>query len=210
MELNISLIRESFDAIKPHADEVLSSFYEVLFSNYPDAKELFAGTDMKKQRQSLAAALAYVIDGYDTSPALITKTVQKMGARHADYGTKPEHYSWVGSALLSTLAHYLDKNWTPELETEWTKLFTWIAQTMQEGSRDVAANSINSSPQEPVVKSLEEVAKDYAQAILRKSLLSELDESFRNLAREKVRAVLREALDQEAADLMSNTKRQVA
>jgi hypothetical protein len=45
MSLNVELLEQSFDKIKPLADEFGASFYEKLFTAHPELKPLFAKTD---------------------------------------------------------------------------------------------------------------------------------------------------------------------
>ena len=57
MSLQIELLESSFDQIKPRLDEFGASFYENLFTAYPQAKPLFAKTDLTKQQVKLTQAL---------------------------------------------------------------------------------------------------------------------------------------------------------
>ena len=40
MSLNVELLEQSFDKIKPRADEFAASFYEKLFTTHPELKPL--------------------------------------------------------------------------------------------------------------------------------------------------------------------------
>jgi hypothetical protein len=53
MSLNVELLEQSFEKIKPSADEFAASFYEKLFTAHPELKPLFATTDMAKQQKKL-------------------------------------------------------------------------------------------------------------------------------------------------------------
>jgi len=61
MSLNVELLEQSFERIKPCADEFVASFYERLFAAHPEVKPLFATTEMEKQRKMLLNALVLVV-----------------------------------------------------------------------------------------------------------------------------------------------------
>lgn len=60
----------------------------------------------------------------------------KMGARHLDYGTKPEHYPVVAGALLGAMAELARPIWTPQLEEDWTAAVNAIARVMLKGAEN--------------------------------------------------------------------------
>ena len=196
MSLNVKLIRESFGAIRPHVDEVLEKFYSTLFKKYPQAAPLFDKVDMEQQRKALAGSLAKVIDNLE-DPSFISPLLQKLGARHVAYGTQPEHFAWVGEALLSTLAYYFEAQWTEEMKEEWTKLYTIAAEQMQMGMKDTSLVQEN-RPQ----PTLPELALSYARTILEKAVSEEVNDQFMTTARSRAQETLKKALQHEADHLM--------
>ena len=62
MTLNVELLEQSFELVKPKADELVNSFYHNLFTDYPEAKPLFEHADMSKQKQMLKGALVLVVE----------------------------------------------------------------------------------------------------------------------------------------------------
>src|SRR5919205_569610 len=58
LTMNVTLLKESFGMITHQKDEFARSFYQRLFSYYPETRQLFAHTDMKRQGGSLMATLA--------------------------------------------------------------------------------------------------------------------------------------------------------
>jgi len=79
--------------------------------------------------QTIGAAVV----GLDDLPAL-TPIVQDLGVRHARYGVQPEHHDTVGEALLWTLGQGLGEEFTPEVRTAWTEVYTLLAQVMQDAA----------------------------------------------------------------------------
>jgi hemoglobin-like flavoprotein len=61
-----------------------------------------------------------------------------LGARHAGYGVKDQHYKVVGEALIWTLERGLADQFTPEVERAWVRVYLLLAATMQAGADEVA------------------------------------------------------------------------
>lgn len=53
MSLQVELLERSFEAIKPQADAFVASFYDHLFTAYPEAQSLFANAKMQEQQKKL-------------------------------------------------------------------------------------------------------------------------------------------------------------
>lgn len=134
MSLNVELLRASFQAVTPHAEELMETFYSLLFSRYPAVVPLFSGVDMKQQRGKLLASLGLVVKNCD-QPANLVEPLRVMGARHVSYGTRPEHYAAVGECLLAALAATAGPLWNKELEQAWSDAYQVVAGQMIEGAR---------------------------------------------------------------------------
>jgi NAD(P)H-flavin reductase len=68
--------------------------------------------------------------------------LQQVGRDHRRFGVQAEHFPAVGQALVSTLAHFLDEQWTDDLAKDWTEAFGVIAGVMT----DAAAQATETSP----------------------------------------------------------------
>lgn len=134
MSLNIEILEESFDCVKPHARDFASSFYANLFTDYPQVQPLFANTSMEQQYHKLMMSLAYVLENL-RHPQLWRDGLKSLGARHMDYGVIQTHYPMVGAALLKTLESYLGSRWTPEVKQAWADAYGAIVGLMLEGAR---------------------------------------------------------------------------
>ena len=133
MAQNIELLEQSFELVKPQADEFVASFYSNLFTDYPAAKPLFEHSDMTKQQQMLKGALVMVIENL-RKPEVLSRSLRGLGARHVQYGALPEHYPLVGNSLLKTLSQYAGDAWTPELKDAWTGAYGTITELMLDGA----------------------------------------------------------------------------
>ena len=133
MSLNVELLEQSFDKIKPRADEFAASFYENLFTTHPELKPLFAKTDMEKQQKKLISALVLVVENL-RSPEALGPVLKALGGRHIGYGVIPKYYRPVGDALLSAFEQSLQQDWTTEVKLAWTDAYRAITALMLKGA----------------------------------------------------------------------------
>ena len=151
MSLNVELLEQSFELVKPKADEFVGSFYNNLFTDYPAAKPLFEHSNMAKQQQMLKGALVMVIENL-RKPDVLSDALKGLGARHVKYGALPEHYPLVGNSLLKTLEQYAGSAWTFELKEAWAGAYGVITELMLEGAdyakEDVALENVPAPAEE--------------------------------------------------------------
>ena len=133
MSLQVELLEQSFDEIKPHANEFVGSFYENLFTANPEAQPLFDTTDMEAQKKKLLSSLVLVVENL-RKPDVLDGALRGLGARHVKYGALPEHYPLVGSALLTTFEQYLKEDWTPQVKQAWIDAYVAISDIMLDGA----------------------------------------------------------------------------
>ncbi len=132
MTLQIELLESSFQAIAPCGEAFVRTFYERLFTSFPQTRAFFASTDMKEQRKKLLGALALVIQNL-RKPEVLTSALQGLGQRHVVYGVRPEHYPIVGAVLLETFADVLGERWTPAYHDAWAEAYKVVCTIMLEG-----------------------------------------------------------------------------
>ncbi|MEG3841043.1 pentapeptide repeat-containing protein [Microcoleus sp. herbarium14] len=133
MSLNVELLEQSFEKVKPHADEFAASFYEKLFTTHPELKPLFTTTDMALQQKKLINALVLVVENI-RSPEALEPVLNALGGRHIGYGVIPKYYGPVGEALLSAFEQSLQQDWTPEVKLAWTDAYRAITALMLKGA----------------------------------------------------------------------------
>jgi len=134
MNLNITALEASFDHVAARGDELMDVFYARLFAVAPAVQPLFAGTDLRRQKAMLLAALVLLRRSLHDLEALTPK-LRELGARHVGYGARPEHYPVVGEVLIASLAQVAGDAWTTEHELAWTEAFGVVAGAMLDGAR---------------------------------------------------------------------------
>lgn len=142
--LQVELLEQSFEKVKPHAGEFAEAFYGNLFADYPAAQPLFANTDVKAQSKKLLASLVFVVENL-RSPGALTDALKGLGARHVKYGALPEHYPLVGNTLLKTFGQYLGADWTPETQQAWVDAYGVITEVMLDGA-DYSSDEVQLVP----------------------------------------------------------------
>lgn len=124
----IELVQASFDSVKANADAAADLFYDRLFSVTPELRAMFPA-DMTEQKKKLMDMLQVAIDNLHRVD-VVMPDIKEMGRRHKDYGVDVSQYALVGGALLWTLEQALGPEFTPEVKTAWTEIYTTLAGVM--------------------------------------------------------------------------------
>lgn len=140
----VHLIRKSFATLARHEHVAALIFYRRLFEIAPELRPIFKG-DIEEQSKKLLEMLAVLIAMLE-KPYGLELELKAMGARHAGYGVKDEHYAFVGAALLGMLAEALGENFTPEVRAAWTALYGAVEATMKAGAVEEMATKEIRSP----------------------------------------------------------------
>ncbi|HZO74641.1 MAG TPA: globin family protein [Ktedonobacteraceae bacterium] len=127
--MDAPLLKQSFEIIKPQQEAFADSFYQRLFTYYPETQKLFAHTDMKRQKSSLMATLATIVACVERGDNLMP-TLQKLGERHQRYGVMPDHYPLVGGVLLETFKEYIGPSFSIAMQDAWSRAFEIISSQM--------------------------------------------------------------------------------
>ena len=128
-ESEIIMIKRSWKVFREIDPAIIGDvFYSKLFSYNNGLRKMFP-RNMDQQYRKLIDMISTIIARLDKLDEL-TNEISAMARRHVQYGVRPGHYKLVGSALLWTLKQGLGKDWTPEMETAWTKCYTLLSETM--------------------------------------------------------------------------------
>jgi hemoglobin-like flavoprotein len=136
-----TLVRETWQQVRPIASLAMSMFYDRLFEIDPGLRRMFARTDMVHQHMMLAQALETVVGALGRTQTIVP-SLQVLARRHARYGVEDRHYEAVGAALLWTLAKGLGAGWTTEVEAAWTAAYASVAGVMQAAACEEVAPAI--------------------------------------------------------------------
>jgi nitric oxide dioxygenase len=142
----VSLVQNTFHQLIPVTDQAAALFYARLFELDPALRTLFDG-DMREQGRTLMQSLALTVGSLNQFDALLP-ALRQLGARHASYGVRDEHYATVGTALLWTLEKCLGSAFTPAARSAWTATYVALANAMMDGAHgtEVASGLAAAAP----------------------------------------------------------------
>ena len=132
----IDLVQQSFAEVKLIAATAAELFYGRLFALDPSLRPLFKG-DIVRQGQMLMSMIGAAVAGLRNLDTL-APVVKQLGARHAGYGVRKEHYATVGAALLWTLEQGLGPKFTLDVKLAWADAYALLSSVMQAGAEEVA------------------------------------------------------------------------
>jgi methyl-accepting chemotaxis protein len=133
MAIDVEKLEESFDLVAPQGDELMRVFYENLFEAAPSVQPLFARVDMDGQRAALLNMLLVLRESLRDLDDIVPD-LEELGARHVDYGAKPEHYPVVGEVLIGSMAQVAGDAWKPEYTAAWQEAFPVVQGVMLSGA----------------------------------------------------------------------------
>ena len=127
--MDITLLRSSFETLKPQADDLAQRFYARLFSTYPQVRPLFKTNDFAEQRRKLMASVAAVVALVDR-PEQLRPVLATMGRQHAEIGVQRHQYDFVRASMLAAMSDHLGERWTPELSHTWDAALRFVSDEM--------------------------------------------------------------------------------
>lgn len=217
MNLNIELIRASFEEVKPIAHDFISYFYKTLFEKYPESRSLFEKINREKHKSAHIPSLVTIIDNLDKRD-YVTSILKEMGASYKAYDAETEHFNQVGDSLLITFRYFFGKNWSTDLDTQWSMAIGFIAQQMILGAT-VASTTLNEKMTlktiAPVaikadLSDLSQFARHLAKNILMHALEKELEGEVARAVQKKANALLLQALRDEADKIQTQLAKKAA
>jgi len=127
----IRLVQETFDRLWPTA-RTAELFYARLFEIAPSIRPMFRNVPhMGQQGDKFAATLAMLIWSLDDQTKLLP-AIEMLAKQHVHYGVQPAHYATLGQALMWTLEHRLDRDWTDATAAAWARAYGMLSRHMIE------------------------------------------------------------------------------
>ena len=139
----IALLQKSWQQATPVGDQLVTRFYDTLFTLDPGLRALFRN-DMPGQRRKLIKVLNTVIRQLDNLQPLLP-VVKALGERHVGYGVRDHDYDTVGAALISSLEYFLGDGFDEKTRTAWIQAYTLLSETMKAAAKN-ATGSGKSDP----------------------------------------------------------------
>jgi hemoglobin-like flavoprotein len=128
----ISLVKESFDSLRPIPRGLGRAFYENLFAFDPSLKSLFKG-DLDAQGAMFVSALGLAVAGLDDATSG-ERPLRDLGQRHAGYGVTDAHFVTFREALVQTLRAQVGAGFTDAHASAWRAAFDRMGVVMRDAA----------------------------------------------------------------------------
>jgi nitric oxide dioxygenase len=132
MALDVAALETSLDLVTPRGAQLMDEFYTRLFAAEPSVRALFS-EDLSEQKRKFLATLVLLRWSLRDLEALAPQ-LRGLGARHASFGARPEHYSLVSQALIDAMSALAGEAFTDHHERAWRAVLTTIAGLMLDGA----------------------------------------------------------------------------
>ncbi len=129
--LLVERIRVSFELIRSNGHKLAAAFYRRLFERQPRLRAMFT-QPLEIQQQKLFASLETIVRFLE-EPASQRSYLRELGARHAEYGARPEHYDIVIETLLEAIDESLGGRLEPIIANEWHQVLRLVSDFMLDG-----------------------------------------------------------------------------
>ena len=129
------IIKSTAPLIKEKGEQITTRMYEILFSKYPETKELFKNAPQDQYKRLANAIFSYAanIDRLDA----LQEAIERMAQKHVETNVKPEHYPLVKDALLTAIKEVL--NPPQEVIEAWDKAYDVLANILIEREKQLYA-----------------------------------------------------------------------
>lgn len=142
-QITIDTVKATAPAVAENAEKITSRMYEILFSTYPQVKELFKDAEPGQHKKLAAAVSAYAANIDNLS--VLSKAVEKMATTHIRVKVKPEHYPMVGQSILGAIKDVLGDAATEEVLNAWKEAYFFLADILIAREQELYAQSATPS-----------------------------------------------------------------
>lgn len=134
----IETVKSTVPVLEEHGTAITSQFYQLLFRNHPELKNIFNQSNQRQGRQPQALANAvYAAALHIENLEAILPVVKQIGHKHRSLNIRPEHYPIVGENLLKAMKLVLGDAATDDIIDAWAKAYGVIADVFIEVEREM-------------------------------------------------------------------------
>ncbi|MDM8563595.1 globin domain-containing protein [Candidatus Marithioploca araucensis] len=131
------IVKDTAPFLKENGESITTRMYEIMFTNYPDAKKLFNKAP-KDQNKVLARSIIGYAENIDNLSAL-TGAIERIAANHVSTNVKPIHYPWVVECLLQAISEVLGDKMTDEIKEAWFAAYWFLADILMTREKELYA-----------------------------------------------------------------------
>lgn len=124
----IDIIKATVPVLEVHGETITKTFYQRLFRNHPELKNLFNQTNQKKSKQQTALAnLVLQAAKYIDKLNELGDAPLIVAHKHVSIGIRPDQYPIVGENLLAAIKEVLGDAATDEIINAWADAYGVLA-----------------------------------------------------------------------------------
>lgn len=140
-------VKATIPVLKEKGAEITKRFYQLLFENHPELKNIFNQTNQRKGDQSIALAnMVYEAAVHIDDLSAIIPEVIPVAHKHVSLNIQPEHYPLVGKNLLTAMLDVLGEEVaTDDVINSWEKAYGEIAAAFIGIEKDMYQKNINTN-----------------------------------------------------------------
>lgn len=123
-----TIIKATVPVLREHGEKITKRFYQLMFENHPELKNIFNQTNQRegKQPRALANTVYAAAANIDNLEAILPNVVS-IAHKHKSLNIKPEQYPIVGKHLLLAIKDVLGDAATDDIIDAWEKAYGVIA-----------------------------------------------------------------------------------
>lgn len=123
-----TIIKATVPVLREHGEKITKRFYQLMFENHPELKNIFNQTNQRegKQPRALANTVYAAAANIDNLEAILPNVVS-IAHKHKSLNIKPEQYPIVEKHLLLAIKDVLGDAATDDIIDAWEKAYGVIA-----------------------------------------------------------------------------------
>lgn len=125
---HITIVKSTLPLLENAGTVLTAHFYQRMFANNPELKDIFNLTNQATGRQQVAlfeAIAAYAKHIEDL--AQLSNAVERIAQKHTSFNIQADHYQIVGHHLIETLRELAPEAFTSQVEEAWTAAYGFLA-----------------------------------------------------------------------------------
>lgn len=140
------IIKATVPVLQEHGEKITTRFYQLMFENHPELKNIFNQTNQRKgdQPKALANTVYAAAANIDKLEAILPH-VKSIAHKHTSLNIKPEHYPIVGKYLLLGIKDVLGDAATDDIINAWEKAYGVIADVFISIEKEMYAEIENTT-----------------------------------------------------------------
>ena len=127
-QTTIEIVKSTAPVLAEYGEAITTVFYQRLFTNHPELKNVFNMTHQARGTQSKALANAiFAYATYIDNLSVLTAAVEQITQKHSSLTITPAMYELVGANLLAAIQEVLGDAATPAIMDAWTEAYNDLA-----------------------------------------------------------------------------------